>query len=188
MSDRTSSTRAVTQLLGQWRGGDEKALDQLMPLVYPELRAIAARSIRARRGEQTLQATGLVHEAFMRLIGQQEDFNDRVHFYAVAAKTMRSVLVDYFRSQQAAKRGGGFQSVTLAEALQSGDTEFPFGRLEEVLTELEALDARKCRIAEMHYFAGMAYEDIASVLQLSRATVARDLAFTRAWLNAQLQT
>lgn len=177
----------VTQLLGRWRGGDDEALKQLMPLVYPQLRAIAARSIRSRRGEQTLQATGLVHEAYIRLLGQSPDFNDRVHFFAVAAKTMRRVLVDYFRSQQAVKRGGQILNVTLDEDFQAGDPGFPVDRLEAVLCDLETMDPRKCRIAEMHYFAGMAYQEIAEVMQLSRATVARDLEFTRTWISAQLQ-
>ena len=190
MSDTGSTSgderRQVTRLLREWRSGDAAAIDQLMPLVYPELRRIAQRAVRAKRGEQTLQATGLVHEAFLKMVGAQPDWQDRNHFYAAAAQTMRHVLVDYFRSQQAAKRGGANVHITLHADSQSGAADFPIDRLEALLCELDSMDPRKCRIAEMHYFAGLDYEEIASVLDVSRSTVARELRFTKSWLSAAL--
>lgn len=176
----------VTRLLGEWRAGDDGALDQLMPLIYPELRAIAAGAVRSKRGEQTLQATGLVHEAFLRIVGGDQGWRDRAHFYAAAAQVMRRVLVDYFRAQVASKRGGSQVKVSLEPEDLGGDEPLRLDKLEAALQELEAMDPRKCRIAEMHYFAGMDYDAIAEALELSRSTVARELRFTRHWLSAAI--
>lgn len=185
-SDATDNT--VTQLLAAWRAGDTGHLDRLLPLVYAELHQLAQRQMRSERPGHTLQATALVHEAFLRLSGADVPWQDRVHFFALAANTMRRVLVDHAKARRRGKRGGGAAHVPLEEALHvreasSDDVE----ALDEALERLAARDARKARVVELHYFAGLNYDEIAEALSISAATVDRDLRFAKAWLFADLR-
>ncbi len=185
-SEPTDNT--VTQLLAAWRSGDTGHLDRLLPLVYAELHQLAQRQMRAERPGHTLQATALVHEAFLRLSGADVPWQDRVHFFALAANTMRRVLVDHAKARRRGKRGGGAAHLPLEEALHvrespSEDVE----ALDEALERLAARDARKARVVELHYFAGLNYDEIAEALSISPATVDRDLRFAKAWLFADLR-
>jgi RNA polymerase sigma-70 factor (ECF subfamily) len=178
----------VTQLLRQWQEGDQDALNHLMPLVYGELRRIAARLMRSERAGHTLQATALVHEAYARLIASDAAAGDRAHFLCLAARVMRRVLVDHARARSRSKRGGRHQAVTLveAEAAVPGSGE----RLLEIdaaLDRLRALDLRKHRVLEMSVFGGMSHAEIAAVLGISVPTVERDHRMARAWLRSELR-
>ncbi len=174
-------------LLRAWRGGDAKALDGLLPLVYQELRALAVRYFRGERPGHTLQPTALIHEAFLRLVGSDVAWNDRAHFFAIAARTMRRVLVDHAREHGAAKRGGGWARTTLDDGLAfDGAPPIEFLDLDRAFGRLAAQDPRAARAAELHYFGGLSHEDAAGVLDVSAATVDRDLRFARAWLRREL--
>lgn len=175
----------VSRLLDAWRGGEEAALERLMPLVYDELHALAHRQLRAEHPGHTLQTTALLHEAYLRLVGADVPWEGRVHFFAVAARAMRRVLVDHARALRRDKRGGGVAPVTLDESLQGAAVPDMIG-LDEALERLAALDERKARAIELHYFAGLEYEEIATVLAISPATVHRDLRMARAWLQREL--
>ncbi|MCI0433419.1 MAG: sigma-70 family RNA polymerase sigma factor [Gemmatimonadetes bacterium] len=181
------SSTEVTQLLLDWRRGDRAALDRLIPLVYTELHRVASRQLRSERPDHTLQPTALVHEAYARLIDADVEWTDRAHFFAVAARTMRRVLVDHARGRQREKRGGGAICVTLDEGLQveSGDPHELLA-LDAALDRLHALDARKADIVQLHYFGGLTYDAIAEALGISPATVDRDLRMAKAWLHAEL--
>ncbi len=176
----------ITRLLANWGTGDSRAEQSLMTLVYDRLHQIAARELYGKRGAETLQPTGLINEAYVKLIGSQGNFENRAHFFAAAAQTMRRVLIDYYRAQGAAKRGGPWTALTLEEPLQPGAAAIDLSVLERALKKLDRLDKRKCRLAEMHYFAGMSYDEITFVEQLSRATVARELKFAKAWLISEI--
>lgn len=185
-SEPTETT--VTQLLAAWRAGDAGHVDRLLPLVYAELHQLAQRQMRGERPGHTLQATALVHEAFLRLSGADVPWQDRVHFFALAANTMRRVLVDHAKARRRGKRGGGAAHLPLEEALHVGaapsdDVE----ALDEALERLAARDPRKARVVELHYFAGLNYDEIAEALSISAATVDRDLRFAKAWLFADLR-
>ena len=175
----------VTQLLARWSAGDRAALDLLTSVVYTELRTIADGYLRRERRDHTLQPTALVHEAWMRLIKQHEtSFDSRRQFFALAAQVMRQILVDHARAAQAAKRGGGDRKVAIEEAehaLTGGANEFL--ALDYALTQLAAVSARKARIIEMKYFAGLNGEEIAAVLGISPPTVCRELKTAEAWLS-----
>ena len=175
----------VTQLLARWSAGDRAALDLLTSVVYTELRKIADGYLRGERRDHTLQPTALVHEAWMRLIKQHEtSFDSRRQFFALAAQVMRQILVDHARAAQAAKRGGGDRKVAIEEAehaLTGGANEFL--ALDYALTQLAAVSARKARIIEMKYFAGLNGEEIAAVLGISPPTVCRELKTAEAWLS-----
>ena len=180
----------VTQLLAQIRGGDEQAAEQLVPLVYKELRKIAAAMMRRERPDHTLQPTAVVHEAFIRLMdGEQARFENRAHFFAIAARSMRRVLVDHARRRLADKRGGEQQQVELEEgiALTPHQSAEVLG-LDQALDRLERMDARQAQIVEMHYFAGNAVAEIAHVFQISERTVKRELQTARLFLKQQLQS
>lgn len=180
----------VTQLLAQIRGGDERAAEQLVPLVYKELRKIAAAMMRRERPDHTLQPTAVVHEAFIRLIGGgQARFENRAHFFAIAARSMRRVLVDHARQRLADKRGGDARKVELEDdiALTPEQSAEVLG-LDEALGRLERLDARQAQIVEMHYFAGNPVAEIAEVCQISERTVKRELQTARLFLKQQLQS
>jgi RNA polymerase sigma factor (TIGR02999 family) len=182
-----SAPSAVTRLLIDWRAGDERALDRLMPLVYEQLRALARQHMKRERAGHTLQATALVHEAYARLVNMEIAWKDRVHFFAVAARTMRRVLVEHARERGAAKRGGGWVRATLDEALVIADEpSIDFLALDAALGRLEAHDPRKGRAIELHYFGGLGYEETAEVLGVSEATVHRDLRMAKAWLYHEL--
>lgn len=178
------SASEVTRLLKDWGNGDSTALDQLMPIVYAELRAIAGRYLRHERKDHTLQPTALVNEAYLRLVDQKQvEWQNRAHFVGVAAQMMRRILVDHAKSHNRAKRGGGAQRVTLDEAvaLVEGRAD-DLLELDAALTALEALDQRKSRVVEMKYFGGLSVEETAEVLKVSVITVARDWKLAKAWL------
>jgi len=159
-----------------------------MPLVYDELRRIARRQIRRERVDLSLQATGLVHEAYVRLVDADVAWQDRVHFFALAARAMRRVLVDRARARDRAKRGGGATMVILDDH-QQGVTNRAFDLLDldEALQRLEAVDRRKCEVIELHFFGGLTYEEMGAALKISEATVHRELRFAKAWLYKELQ-
>jgi len=185
---RTSVTHEVTRLLAEWRDGDEGAEAQLMPLVYGELRQLAAAYLRGERHGHTLQPTALVHEAYLRLVDQSApDWQSRSHFYGVAARVMRQVLVDHARRKQAKKRAGELvplEEVVSFQVDRSGDLV----ALDTSLKDLEKLDARKCRSIELRYFAGLSLDEIAQSMNLSVDTVRRDLRMAQAWLRNAMQS
>jgi RNA polymerase sigma factor (TIGR02999 family) len=174
----------VTQLLLQWSNGNRAALDKLMPLVHRELRRLAGHYMRGERTGHTLQASALVNEAYMRLVDYKRmQWQDRAHFFAVAAQAMRRILVEHARSRQYAKRGGAAQRVSLDEvAILSGEQAAELVALDDALTSLEALDPRKSRLVELRYVAGLSIEESAEVLGVSTATVERDWRSAKAWL------
>jgi len=174
----------VTRLLKDWGNGDSAALDQLMPIVYDELRRVAARYLRRERQDHTLQATALVNEAYLRLIDQnQVQWQNRAHFMGVAAQMMRRILVDHARTHNRVKRGGGAQKVSLDEAVAlAEDRTEDLVELDDALKALAEFDERKSRVVEMRYFGGLSVEETAEVLKVSEITVARDWKLAKAWL------
>jgi RNA polymerase sigma factor (TIGR02999 family) len=178
---------SVTALLRAWRGGDEEAWGQLVPLVYDELRRVARRQLRRERGEHTLQPTALVHEAFLRLVDQKVTWQNRAHFFGVAAQLMRRILVDHARQRHAAKRGGGAALVALdsANAL-APEREVDLLALDGVLEQLTSLDPQQGRIVELRFFGGLTVEETAEALGISPATVKRDWSLAKAWLYRAL--
>ncbi|NNE43368.1 MAG: RNA polymerase subunit sigma-70 [Gemmatimonadetes bacterium] len=178
---------SVTQILQDYRNGDEAALDRLLPLVYAELRSLADGYMRAERADHTLQATALVHEAYLRLAAGDLPWSDRAHFFAIAARTMRRILVDHARERAAVKRGGQWVRTTLDEGIVlSGAPPLELVRLDEAMAELAEQDDRAAKAAELHWFAGLSYEDTARALEVSPATVHRDLRMARAWIYRAL--
>ena len=182
------SSDQVTQLLVRWRGGDRQALDALMPLVYAELRRLAHYYLQRERSDHTLQSTALVHEAYMRMLGQKlPDWQNRAHFFGVAARLMRQILVEYARGRQAAKRGGDACKVTLDEgALAPQKTDLDVILLDDALKDLAKLDEQQSRIVELRFFAGLSIEDTSEVLGISAATVAREWTTARIWLHREI--
>lgn len=178
----------VTQLLIDWRGGNNDALNQLMPLVYDELRGLAKRYMRRESASHTLQTNALVNEAYLRLVNQQNvDWQNRAHFFAIAAQVMRHLLVDHARSKQYAKRGGGAVQVTLDEGLAASDeNSVELLALHQALERLEAIDDRKSKIVELRYFGGLSTEETAEVLGVSEITIKREWAKAKAWLFREL--
>lgn len=174
----------VTELLVRWRGGDREALEQLMPLVYEELRRLAHRYLSRERTDHTLQSTALVHEAYLRLAGQNPpQWQNRAHFFGIAAHIMRQILVEYARGRSAAKRGGNALTLTLDDAVAlPQQTDVDVIALDKVLGELSGFDPQQGRIVELRFFAGLTIEDISEVLGISPATVKRDWVTARAWL------
>lgn len=184
-----TASHDVTQLLLAWRAGDAQALDQLTPLIYDELRRLAARYLRRERAGHTLQPTALVHEAYLQLIGDPNiDWQNRAHFIGIAATLMRRLLVDHARAHIAAKRGQGAAPVPLTEAenIQSPAPPAVLA-LDDALHDLAKRDPRKCQIVELRYFGGLSMEEIAEVTSLSVATIRRDLRMAEAWLGRQMQ-
>jgi len=182
------SQQRVTELLGKWSQGDQAALIELTPLIYEELRRLAHREMGAERPYHTLQTTALVNEAYLRLADQTNpQWQNRAHFFAVAARAMRQILVSYARSQCAQKRGGGAPKMELDEAaLVSPEESQEIIDLHEALERLAALDSRKAQIVELKYFGGLNYDEMAEVLKISSITVRRDWRFAKAWLYTQL--
>jgi RNA polymerase sigma factor (TIGR02999 family) len=178
----------VTQLLHDWSGGRQEALDELFPLVYAELKAMAGRQLRRERKDHTLQATALVHEAYLKLVGQHRgQWQDRAHFFAIAARVMRRILVDHARRHQASKRAGGQQKVSLEHAPElSSEPSMDFLALDEALTKLGQLDERQVKVVELRYFGGLTVPETAEVLGISEATVAREWRMARVWLYREL--
>jgi RNA polymerase sigma factor (TIGR02999 family) len=184
----SSAAGDVTQLLHAWRAGDQSALDRLMPLVYDQLRDLASRQFAREQTGHTLQTTALVHDAYLRLMGANVRWEDRKHFLAVAARAMRQVLVEHARGRMRDKRGAGQRPMSLDEDVAAYAAERPAELLDldEALTRLAAVDDRKARVVELHYFTGLEYEEIAKVLDISAATVHRDLRMAKAWLQREL--
>lgn len=180
----------VTRLLRAWQDGRNQAFDDLLPLVYNELRRIARSSMRGEREDHTLQTTALVHEAYMRLVGSDVAWQSSGHFMRVAARAMRRILVDHARSRSRQKRGQGEAPVsldTLEEILPSGSRPDDVLELDQALDRLSALEERKAQAVELHYFGGLSYEEVAQALEVSPATVHRDLRMARAWLYKELK-
>jgi RNA polymerase sigma factor (TIGR02999 family) len=176
----------ISGLLTRWRDGDEAALGRLMPLVYAELRRIARRYLRGERSGHTLQPTALVHEAWIRLQGDDRPLQNRAHFYAIAAHLMRQVLVDHARAQNAQKRGGGAVRVELEAAAAPAEQAPELLALDEALAALEKLDPRKGRIIELRFFAGLSIDETAEVLGVSAPLVVKETRLARAWLHRAL--
>lgn len=178
----------VTVLLREWRGGDARAMDQLLPLVYDTLRHMASARMRQAAPSATLQPTAVVNEALLRMLGRDADWNDRAHFLAIAALKMRAVLVDHARARAAEKRGGAPTFVTLSQADAQGgaDAGIEVLGLHLALEQLADAEPRAARALEMAYFGGMERDEIAVVLGVSVPTVDRDLRFAKAWLNKAL--
>jgi RNA polymerase sigma factor (TIGR02999 family) len=182
-----SSDHSVTQLLAAWRQGDAGALDRLMPLIYAQLQALARHHLSGERPGHTLPATALVHEAYLKLVDANVDWQDRGHFFAIAARTMRRILVDHAKSRHSARRGGGSPVLPIEEIAVAGTEPPPqIVDLNDALNRLEAVDERKSRIVDLIYFGGLSQEETAAALDISPATVFRDLNFAKAWLVREL--
>lgn len=202
---RSSEQQPITHLLELWRGGDERAFAQLSTILYEELRRMAERHLRRERSDHTIQSTALVHEAFVRLVAQQSvDWQSRAHFFGLASKLMRRVLVDYARARLANKRGGGANVLSLDQFLEPRDEDEPGGytptalqhldshtqeevaAIDTALMRLEQIDPRQAQIVEMRYFGGLTVEQTADALGISDATVKREWTLVRAWLRREL--
>jgi RNA polymerase sigma factor (TIGR02999 family) len=178
----------ITRLLTAWSGGDRQALDELTPFMYEELRRIAERYMRKEAGGHTLQATALVHEAYARLAGADLSLRDRAHFLAFMARLMRQILVDHARARKSAKRGDGFERVTLDESVViSTDSDGLVLELDEVLQELRQFDELKSQIIELRFFGGLTYDEAAEALDISTTTLDRELRLAKAWLRHRMQ-
>jgi RNA polymerase sigma factor (TIGR02999 family) len=184
----TPATHPITQLLNEWGNGDQAALDRLMPLVYAELRRMARRHMNQQHPGHTLQTTALIHEAYMRLAGDSDKrWENRAHFFGVAAKVMRCVLVDHARARRSAKRGGAARPVTLDEGIHtSGERMAGLIALDDALTDLAKLHPRQCQVVELRFFAGLSVEETAAILKVSPETVMRDWRAAKAWLECEL--
>ena len=183
-----SHPQEVTQLLAEWSEGDHAALEKLTPIVYAELRRLAHHYMETQRPNHTLQTTALVNEAYLRLADQgRPSFTNRSHFFAVAAKAMRQILVNHAKAQQRQKRGGSASKVELDEAaIVSPERPRAILDLDEALERLATLDSRKAHVVELRYFGGLKEDEIAEVLKISTVTVRRDWVFARAWLYSEL--
>lgn len=176
-----------TQLLVDWRSGQPQALEQLTPLVYDELRRLARNYMRTERGNHTLQATAVVHEAFMRLIQANVQLQDRNHFFALASRLMRRVLVDHAKARTRMKRNAGIREFLNDDADSATQTPFDVVALDDALESLMQLEPRLAQAIELHYFGGMTYEQIAAAAGASTATVHRDIRLARAWLLNEIE-
>ena len=190
MTEESATQRDVTRLLVEWGDGDEAALARLMPLVYDELRRLARHYMRRERPGHTIQPTALVNEAYLRLVEQTNiRWQNRAHFFGIAAGVMRRVLCDHARARLADKRGGGAVRVSLVEAEARPDEQTTdVLALDEALGELAEVDPRKARVVELRYFGGLSVEETAEVLKVSRSTVLHDWNMAKAWLYKQVQS
>jgi RNA polymerase sigma factor (TIGR02999 family) len=189
MAENDRQTTGITQLLVAWSDGGQAALDKLVPLVYEDLRRLAAAYMRREDVDHSLQPTALVHEAYVRLIDQRQvKWRNRAHFFGVAAGLMRRILVDHARARRANKRGGGIERVTLVgdEVAAAGPREIDVLALHESLERLAVFDLRKERIVELRYFGGLTIAEAAEVVGISEATVVREWTIAQAWLRADL--
>lgn len=185
----SSSKPPVTALLHAWSQGDRAALDELTPLVYGELRRLAAAYVKREGPERALSPTELVSEAFLKLVGgEHPEYAGRVQFFAVAARHMRRILVDHARRRLGEKRGGGALAVTLDELMASSDRPAELCALDDAIEALAAVDERKARVVELHYFGGLAYKEIASLLGVHENTVLREVRLAEAWLSRHIQS
>jgi RNA polymerase sigma factor (TIGR02999 family) len=178
----------VTQLLQEWREGDRKALDALLPLVYKELRRLAHFQLRNERPDHTLHSAALVHEAYLRLVGlNPPQWESRTHFFAIAAQLMRQILVDYARRHRAAKRGASVCKLSVEKAaMTSRGEDVDVVALDDALHALAKIDARQSRVVELRFFAGLSLEEISEALEIGPATVQRDWTAARAWLHREI--
>jgi RNA polymerase sigma factor (TIGR02999 family) len=178
----------VTQLLLGWSNGDKEALDKLVPLVYDDLRRQAARYLRRERVGHTLQTTALINEAYLRLIDQKNvHWQNRAHFFGIAAQLMRRILVDHARTKKRAKRGGSDVRVSFSEAtIKAKDQDLDIVALDEALERLAQIDEQQSRIVELRFFSGLTVEETAEVLSISPATVKRDWSMAKAWLHREM--
>jgi len=189
MSTAPTPPEEITQLLAAYNNGDHQALEQVFPLVYNELRRLAAGYLRREREDHTLQPTALVHEAYLRLLGQDVDWQNRAHFLGVAAQMMRRILVDHARQHRSEKRGSGGVKIALdeVEAINlSAERAADLIALDDALTALAEFDPQKSRMVELRYFAGLSVEETAKVLGISIATFVRQWKTTRAWLYREI--
>ena len=178
---------SIVQLLREWRAGDEEAYDRLVPLVYGELRRLARGQLRREQAGHSLQPTALVHEAYLRLVKADVDWQNRTHFLSVAARVMRRILVEHARARQAAKRGGDAVHVTLTGPIPAPDAKpIDVLALDEAMERLRTFDARQAQIVELSYFGGLTYPEIGDLIGISEASVDRDLRHARAWLRREL--
>jgi RNA polymerase sigma factor (TIGR02999 family) len=179
----------ITLLLAKWKDGESSAFEELMPLVYPHLREVAAAYVRRERNPDVLQGTALVHELYLRLLNQKKAaWEDRRHFYTFAAKVMRMILIDHARESQAQMRGGGYERVPLSDDLSWVNIDSPeLLDLNRALDELGALDAYKVQLVELRYFLGCTAEETASLMQQSKATVDREMKFIKSWLYRRIR-
>jgi RNA polymerase sigma factor (TIGR02999 family) len=186
----STSPQAVTQLLVDWGNGDRQALEKLTPLVYQELKRLAARYLRRERREHTLQSTALVHEAWLRLIDQNHvHWQNRAQFFGIAGEMIRRILIDHARNRQAVKRGDGAIKLSLDEALGAPDRrDFDLVALDDALKDLANFDPKQGKLVELRFFAGLSIEESAEVLGVSPATVKREWAAAKAWLYRELST
>jgi len=184
------SEETITQLLTSWSSGDQEAAERLLPLVYEELRRIASRQLRRERESHTLQATAIVHEAYMRLVGQAGlEWPSRSHFFAFSAHLIRRILVDHARRRNRAKRGGLSEKITLLEMADPALEKSPdLEALDEALAGLEKVDPRKAAVVELKFFGGLTLDEIGAQLGVSAETVSREWRRARAWLYSTLQT
>jgi RNA polymerase sigma factor (TIGR02999 family) len=181
------AARTLTMLLRDWRAGDDGARDEIIPMVYGELHKLAAAYLRGERPGHTFRPTDLVSEAYLRLAdGAHPEWDGRVHFFAIAARTMRQILVDHARKRDAGKRGGGARPVTLDEGVVALDRPARMIALDDALRELEAMDERKAKVLELHYFGGLTQDEIARAIDVHVNTVARDLRLAEAWIRRQM--
>jgi RNA polymerase sigma-70 factor (ECF subfamily) len=184
----TSRVQDVTALLIASNSGDQEALNQLLPLVYDELRRVADRYLHHEREDHTLQATALVHEAYLRLIDQKVSWENRAHFFGVAAELMRRILIDYARNHRASKRGSGVAKLSLDDVVELADKRAAdLIALDEALQALAVFDPEKSKIVELRFFGGLSIEQTAAVLGLGTATVTRKWKLAKAWLYHELQ-
>ncbi len=183
-----SIAHSVTQLLDRWNHGDLEALDELMPLIYDELRKMARRYMRRQTPGHTLQTTALIHEAYLRMVKQKEKhFENRAHFFGVAAQAMRHILVDYARARQTARRGGGATPISLEEAaIVTQERAAELVAFDDALRELEKLSKRQSLVVELRYFGGLTVDETATVLGVSADTVMRDWSMAKTWLHRAL--
>jgi RNA polymerase sigma factor (TIGR02999 family) len=177
----------VTRLLADWQAGDKSAFDQLAPHVYDELRRVAASYMRRENAGMTLQTTALVNETYLKLAAAKLSFEDRSHFFALAARMMRRILVDHARNKRAAKRGGGAQQITFDEAAIVGQPDDELLEIDEALTKLATFDARMAKAIELRYFGGLGYEETAMAMNISVTTLYEDLKLAKAWLKRELE-
>jgi RNA polymerase sigma factor (TIGR02999 family) len=180
-------TQQFTQLLQEWSGGKKEALDQLMPVIYGELRKLAGRYLYSERRDHTLRATALVNEAYLRLVSSSVNYQDRMHFFAVAARTLRHILVDYAKARKRDTRGGGVENIPIDEAILVGpESDRGIVELDDALVALAAQDPDKAKVVELVFFGGLTYEEAADVLGISRASIYREMKMAKAWLHREL--
>lgn len=181
-----NEAREVTRLLLAWQSGDEAAAEQLMPLIYAELRRLAQHYMDAERGGHILQATALVHEAYVKMVGLELEWEGRGHFFAISARVMRRILIDHGRQRMAEKRGGGELTISLDDVDSAVEISTELLDLDRALDQLAGFDPRRARILELRFFGGLTLKETAAVLGVSSATVERELKLAKAWLNRTL--